>query len=639
MKCLLKKKLRSPHSATQLPRRAAGASRRLIRQLRQLPNRVLDAGSIVLAIIAAAVIVGLGVALSARSFGGLLGSIFGGQSDQAREAAELGAARVRAALMQERNRGLLSVSPSGTVSWTSAQLTNANNPCAVNSGRTSTPDLTSIANGGATGTSTVSVTSGTTAPVVYVSNTGNATVSNSSTPLVTAPANTRYAYQLDRILVPATASWTNPPAGSPSGTLATPIRGQLRLIVKGYSYNISGQISGSAVVDKTLEVVPKCCNLSLGGNNNSAIGNDQRNCNAKISNPAFGLIFGTDLAGDASVTLTGKNSAVENYVTGLPISPLVCRSSTTSSCPTKASIGSGAATPVVSTGLTVKEPEQYQDAGLSPANPTATGWSFSSLCTSAGSRFFSLDSKGLCTVNLTQTTGRPASCGVKTNDQVTEIAPITGATTTRTFTTIHCNVSSLTNKSGETWRFVTSDTHRLKLHFPGEGTAIGINGSIEHCEATGSGTCIDSGSVISNPLLRLSFLGCPNPGAGATGCPNNSATSTPNSSNSSNTQTMTLTGNSTFSSQPYFMYMPIGDIQVNGSGSSYALSGAYWVNTISGKGQVEIGVPGSGIGDILNQYSGGSGGSDSDSEEAGAAPAIFEYTLRAVQQFFFRPGA
>lgn len=340
-------------------------------------------------------------------------------------------------------------------------------------------------------------------------------------------------------------------------------------------------------------------------------------------------------------------------MTGQPINPLVCRSSATSTCPSKVDVGGINNTDVVSTSLTIKDPEQYSDALLTPVNPLAEDWKFSSKCPSGTSGFFTRESSGLCTVNPSNTTGLPISCGVKINDQVTEIAA-NGTTATQTFTTIHCNVGTLSNANGNIWRFITSDTHRIKLHFPREGAAVDIQGSMEHCEVAGNTTCKDSPGIVSNPLLRLSFLGCPNLAGGAAGCPDNTAaaivtttkgkgsgtTTTNNSNNTSNTQTMQIGGNSTASGPlPYFMYMPIGDLIVTGSGSAYALSGMYWVNTIKGSGQVEIAVPGSGIGDILNQYAGLSGGSDSDSEEAGAAPAFFEYTLRAVQQFFFRPGA
>ena len=594
--------------------------------------------------------IGLAVALSARSFGGLLASVFGGDADQAREAAELGAARIQAVLMQERNRGLLPLAPTGSVSWDSAQLSNANNPCAINAGRPYSPDLTSltsIANGGATGTSTISVSKGSAAPVVYVSNTGTATVSNDTAPTSTAPANTRYAYKLQKISVPTSASWTSK-TGSPTGS---PTRGQLTLTVEGYSYNNTGAISGSTVLEKTLEVVPKCCSISLGGNNNTSIGNDNRNCNAQINNPGFGIIFGTDLTNDGALSLSGVKSTVEDLSAGTPVSPLVCRSSTTSSCPTTVKVGT-TDTPVASTAFNINDPQQYIDAGISsPANPTAKTWDITSSggtkcgngATPGSTSFFRAYTSGsttVCEVNPALSTGLPSECGVVTGDKVTEIA-IDGTRTTRTFRTVHCNILSLVNGNGETWRFVSSDTARLILHFPTEGSKVlDINGFVEHCDFTSSTstTCTDSSSVTTNPLLRLQLLGCPNP-IGGNGCVNNASSPTTNSTNKSDTQGLTLVGNSTFVGIPYFLYFPIADLTVSGSGKSDgALAGVFWVNTIKGSGNVEIAVPGSGIGDILNEYTGGSGGSDDDDEEANAAPPILEYTLRAVQKFFFQPG-
>ena len=642
--------------AEKRPLQLSGADRRAsvppsqrgLRRLRRAPKRMRAAGAaLVLALIAAAVMIGLAVALSARSFGGLLASVFGGDADQAREAAELGAARIQATLMKERNRGLLPLAPSGSVSWGSAQLSNANNPCAVNADRESAPDLNSIANGGATGISSISVSNGTAAPVVYVSNDGTATVSNDTTAASKAPANTRYAYQLQKIEVPTAASWTST-TGSPKGS---PTRGQLTLQVKGYSYNSAGVISGSTVLEKTLEVVPKCCGLSLGGNNNSSIGNDNRNCNAQINDPGFGVLFGTDLTNDGSLSLSGVKSTVESLTDGAPVSPLVCRSSTTSTCPTSVKVGT-ADTKVVSTEFNINAPQQYIDV-LSPLNPTARTWNITTtkgttLCgngaTPGPTSFFSTYSVGsttVCQVNPSSSTGLPSECGVVLNDQVSEVA-IDGTRTTRTFRTVHCNILSLVNGNNQIWRFITSNTSRLILHFPSEGSKVlDINGFVEHCDFTSSSstTCVDSPSVTSNPLLRLQLLGCQDVTNG-TGCVDNAASPTKNSTDKTDTQGLTLVGNSTFTGIPYFLYFPIADLTVSGSGKSDgALAGVFWVNTIKGSGNVEISVPGSGIGDLLNQYTGGSGGSDDESEEQSAAPPILEYTLRAVQKFFFKPGA
>lgn len=632
-------------------RASAAPSQRRLGRLQRTSQRIKAAGAaLLLALIAAGVMIGLAVALSARSFGGLLASVFGGDADQARQAAELGALRIQAALMQERNRGLLPLAPTGSVSWASAQLTNANNPCAVNAGRTYSPDLTSIANGGASGTSSIIVTAGAAAPVVYVSNTGTATTSNDSTAASKAPANTRYAYQLQSISVPTSASWTSK-TGSPTGS---PTRGQLTLRVKGYSYNTAGAIAGSTVLEKTLEVVPKCCSLSLGGNNNTSLGNDNRNCNAQINDPGFGILFGTDLTDDGSLQLSGVKSTVEDLSDGQPVSPLVCRSSTTSSCPATVKVGT-TDTPVASTAFNINDPQIYTDAGISsPSNPTARTWDITNSkgsgqrcgnnATPASGSFFNSYTSGsqtICEVNPALSTGLPGECGVVTNDKVTEIA-IDGTRTTRTFRTVHCNILSLVNGNNETWRFITSDTARLILHFPTEGSKVlDINGLAEHCDTTSplGTTCTDSPSVTSNPLLRLQLLGCPNP-VGGDGCADNSASPTKNSTNNSNTQGLTLTGNSTFVGVPYFLYFPIADLTVRGSGGTDgALAGVFWVNTIKGSGNVEVAVPGSGIGDLLNAYTGGSGGSDDDAEEASAAPPFLEYTLRAVQRFFFQPGA
>ena len=88
---------------------------------------------------------------------------------------------------------------------------------------------------------------------------------------------------------------------------------------------------------------------------------------------------------------------------------------------------------------------------------------------------------------------------------------------------------------------------------------------------------------------------------------------------------------------PYFLYFPLGYIDINGGGSAGdQLRGMIWANSLTGSGNVEISVPGSGIGDILDLYSEnlnpGVGGTGVKS------PLFFEFIARAVRGFRLLPG-
>ncbi len=600
-----------------------------------------------------ALVVSLGVlltaaAVSSRSFSGLFAAAFQQDARRARDAAEIGAQRVVSELNRERNRILLSRDPGNDQFWQASDVSGAvaNNPCAALAlpARTANPDLLAVGSGGVTATAE--------RPVVFVADSGAASTTNVTTAPANSPSGQRYAYQLASARVspdpvPTWASTGNPPA-----------RALITLTVRGYSYN-AGRLASSATIEQRMEVVPKCCSLSLGANNNPQFGNDLRDCNSALTNPSNGFAFGVGLTDDGSAEINGTKGTIETIATGQPVSPLICVGSTGSSCPTSESIG-GTNIPVVQVNTPLAPPEAYGEAAgtplgagaSSPSSVTASALQPCSSSTNCPSntapasgastdqftRFVTEGSGGNATnvtiINVASMdlANLPSFCGTST-DSVTVARTVDSSgnpvDTKQTMTTIHCNVTRMDNANKEVFRVVTSDTRRLKLHFPNEGVMMSMNGNLEHCN---NDTCSAGTTLTADPLLRFQIFGCEK--SSTTGCVDPPG-STINSTNAANNQTLNLQGNSTAAAQPFFLYAPLGEITLNGGGGvATQWRGAMWVNNFTGNGNVEVQVPGAGVGELFNLFSstGGGGGS------GGGIPFIYEYVARAVRGLQLLPG-
>lgn len=574
-----------------------------------------EAGSsLPFALIIALVVIITGLAVASATVSGVFSSVFQQDSRRAREAAELGANRIVAELNRERNRGLLAVTPGAGGFWTQTEADANKNKCAVRvntpSTRPSTVDLNLIRSGGVAGTFADN-------PIVYVADDGTRTAEADTVPDATRATNVRYAYQL--VGTANTSIAVNPIAGpNPDKTSAT--FGQLNQVgaismrVRGFSYN-NGRLSASATIDQQLEVLPKCCGRSL-----AQFGNDLRSCTVGTG-PGLGFLIGVGENSVGDAKLNGSGAELDNGTT--PINPVVCLGTNKGDCKSTITVGSGPGSdvPVVQ----VPKPEGFPavetfPTSLPPPNPLTgilTSCDKASGCSTTTIPDGSFRTRNSSTspttiidvVNVTDA-NLPGFCKSKAND------PAAGVTT------VHCNLSELALDG--TIEVKTSASRRLKLYFPNEGEVVS--------NATGKSNLVHTNTttppVDAQSVLQLQLFGCTEVLAPGSGCVGDASTI--------NNQTLRLVGNTSLaSSDPYFLYFPTGSVEFKGGGGvGDQFNGVLWVSTVTGTGNVQINVPGSGVSAILSQY-----GIIDKSGTGADKPLIWDYVTRAVRQFRLLPGS
>ncbi len=566
--------------------------------------------------IAWALIVAFGIILSAlavasRTFFGNFAAVNQQDTRRAREAAEIGASRVLRELNRERNRMLLAKVPANNTApgddtetdafWSAADVDTAidtSNRCAatppVGAARPDRGQRLLIGSGGAASTTIER-------PVVYVSDAGVATASNSTTPAATSPNGESYAYRLRSIWIPENTALpgTFLNARWPAGAGGKAEAGVINLRVQGFAYN-NGRLSGSVRIEQQVEVVPKCCGQSLGGNNNSKFGNDSGSCITGINNVSNGLVIGTGLTSDGDIDLTGKSGSITAISGGAKVTPITCVGTTTSTCPTTVDVGTGTI-PVVQVNDAIPPVPSYPLGTPTSADATAiTKTTNNSLITSSGS---------VTTINARDVSlgALPTNCG---SEAITVSAS--------TVNVIHCRVTSL--DTNNTINVISSATRWIRFYFLDAGKVINLGGDFNHCSPSTGTTCPanQSDNSTTNPLLRLQLYGSP-----------------------SLDQDIIFRGNSTGAIEPFFAYFPKGTWTLDGSGSTpLDLRAMLWVNVIDGKGNTQIEVPGSGIGDVINFLAGGgtnSGQGGNPTPNPGKT-LLNDFVARAVRQFRLLPG-
>jgi hypothetical protein len=462
----------------------------------------------------------------------------------------------------------------------------------------SNPSLESIITGGTT-------TSETTPVVVYVNTDGTLTASSSATPDATRASTTQSAFRLNRVEVNPPAFW--------SGRTAE--RGQIILNVNGYSYT-SGRLSGSVEISQSFEVVPKCCGLSHGASGNTNLGNDNRDCNEALG-AAFGFVFSTALTDDGTTVFNGSGSEL-GVLGGGSLASIACLGTSSSTCPATVTVGSRTV-PINQVNEPIRPPSVFP---ISPA-PTPGSCTFTGGSPSCGSGSINLltgsGNTRVFDATTIDTNNLPAFC-----TSTSEGSPAV--------TTIHCNLSSLEVQGNRTLRILTSDDRRVRFYLPNEGTdrlSVGGQSTLEHCTAGSSGNC-SSTTATTNPLQRFQVYGCRQDANPENGCQGTGPGPTI-------PQTITLNGNSGANGEPFFLYAPVAQVTVNGGGGSGSqFNGMIWTNRFVGNGGVEIRIPGSGVGDILDEFTVSPpppGGGDPQGR-----PFIFEFIARATRGFQIRPG-
>jgi hypothetical protein len=509
-----------------------------------------DGFSLPLVIAAAFMLIIGGMALANRANQGLLGAVFQNQSWEAREAAEIGMNRIISELNQERNRWLM-VKREGDVDegiWQNrsdaSQIVQLRiNPC----NPTVYPRYSKLDPSNAEST-----TYGT----WYIN--ANGSVTNSAT-------GASRAYRLVSVTrQPFTRSWNGSiiQALNPfrdredSGTIAKGV-GAVVIAVQGQALRDGNPIA-SVTLEKELELVPKCCNVSFGGQHGSVdYGIDESSGTSACISAAqlgLGLLGGAGQSNTGAITLRGAATDIETS-NGIPVDPIYCIAETSAGCAIRVS-GSDINVAIIDSEL---PPAKTYPGSGSPGTFNFSGTNSNNF---------------LYTLSVTSGSGKSKKDYSIVNGSYTNTASLPSYCTA-TIDTIHCNLSSF-NYSGEDVIFVTGNK-RIFLYFPNPGTIIRNtgNGTMAHCLSldTSNGSCTSTPGGAE--ITRLSMFGC-------------------NPSSTCTSQDIALKG--TVDALRMFTYFPAGNVTLAGD-SSY--EGINWSNEITSNGNPTWIVPGSGLASVF----------------------------------------
>lgn len=534
-------------------------------------------------VIALILVVG-GVALASRANQGLLGAIFQNQSWEARSAAEIGMNRIISELNKERNRWLM-VKRTGDSEqiWTRPSAggtveTLRTNPCEPEI----RADYSKLDPNNA-----ASSTYGT----WYVD--GNGNVSSSS-------AGATKAYRLVRVTRQefyrsGTTQALSPFLDRGTGT------GTLVLAVQGQKLKSNGTAVASVTLEKTFELVPKCCKVSFGGEHgglNYAI--DSGTKESLCTNPTqlgLGLLFGAKDNNTGSITVNGKSVSIADY-SGTPIDPIYCIASSTTGCTVDRTIADRVA--IIDQDL--------PPAKIYPGSASSKGAITPDDFTTYDSANFlykicngGLPGSGKCSnsderyvINGGAASGFPSFC-------------------TSTTSTVHCNLTYLDYK-GIQLIFLTG-SKKIWLYFPdgpaNTATTVIRNagmGQMKHCLTINSTTaeCLTSPQPFQ--ITNLALFG-----------------RNPSSSSDTGSQSVEMYG--TADALRLFSYFPTGTFKVVGNSTFEGIS---WSNRIDTAGNTTWTVPGSGLASVLEMMEmipSGAGGSTSN------ALLTYDFIARATNRY------
>lgn len=511
-------------------------------------------------LIALAVILG-SIAMIDRATSGWLGSLFVGQSREARDAAEIGLMRVVSQLNRSRNRRLLvnaSLLNNEDFATLEAEGSSTTSHCASN--EDAPPDLSTgglqHARGELTGTSI------TAAEQVIDPN--------------PRPANgTQRSYRVIAITQPNSSSelTKNTSTGAitpnPNFTVSigdantTPTPGEITITVQGFVRR-GGTTVASTTISETLEVVPKCCGRSFAGQN-AAFGNDSRRCDW----PQMGIIVGTNKESDEGGIIARGAAVSFNIGTqGTPLNYVLCISD---ECPTNSTLNPN-------TGTIIQKDTTVDIGNIAKliSNRTCEGNGGLSKCTISLSQAGVQEalSEGVLTLDASNLDSWPSA--FRDGDICKAAAPVSitannGETTQVTDTdAIHCSISKLDfGANGRAIKFTNTQSHPVRLHFPNNQNPSSNktidqrnNGSFIH-EITSEGKTTD-----------LTLLGCPSCG----------------------TQYVDI-GNGSGETLNMFAYFRDGVVSIGGNG---AYAGVLWANNINVNGSINFNVPNGAVADALS---------------------------------------
>ena len=517
-------------------------------------------------IIALLMILG-GVVAANRTNSSLFGEIFQGQAFEARAAAEIGMTRIISELNKERNRWLM-VKREGDNEqlWTRPMPGDTvdklrMNPCA--SETTAEYSKLDPSNGNSTNYGSW-----------YINQDGSVSSSPSSASrayrLVSVTRqefyrNERHALNpfLDRNL-----------DVNASGT------GEIIIAVEGRKLNKDGVTIAKATLEKTFELVPKCCKVSFGGKHGqldySLDSSGATLCfKPSASTIGYGLLAGAADNNTGFYQIAGRPTFSWEQSDGslAPVNPIYCVSSTSELQGCNLSGVAGAS------GITIKNidadlppvksfptpPAAPTPGQLNATGPISTSISsthqFKSIIKTDFLHNFKIGAKTFAVINGGYTTGSlPSFCRADAE-------------------AIHCNLSRFSYNSNANVIFVTG-AKKIRFYFPNSGSVVTAVGSptLMHCLTINysSGDC--STTPATQQLTNLSLYGCVESEACRL------------------SQSVALAGGA--SALKLFAYFPIGDIQLVGNTK---FEGVLWVNILQAAGNPSFVIPGSGVGSVLEE--------------------------------------
>ncbi len=478
--------------------------------------------------------------MSRVSFG-RLGAAWQAQSREAREAAEIGMARIVSELNRERNRRL---------------LVNA----AVLDGQTRTY-IESPVNEAITGsycTTSLPLLSG--------------AFPAGANPKAEQIIDTERRYQLVSVVQPASSSEREPSqlttrndsdANSTesfkvttgydpdaTGGVEYPTHaGEITITVRGMAYR-NNTLIATTTLSRTFEVVPKCCWGSLGGYG-AAFGPDTRPC----PSIGFGIVGGAAENDTGEITIRGTASSIITG-DGDRISFVYCVATTTCSVNVNQNLGTGVK--VVDVTMPV----------IPAAAITTCVDQNSTQCN------INLDNNGLPNNggNLLLDTGVPLSSWPANFQSV-----CTRGAESRPVTT--CSLNTLNFGGNNRTLTIDSRGGPVRFYFPnsqsGSAKTVnwGNNGGFVH---------INSSNAASLPsrITDLTLFGCQ-----------------PSTTRSCSPRQIVEIGNGSSGALRLFAYFPNGDVTIGENGS---FEGVMWVDRLGANGNLTFTIPGAGLAEVLD---------------------------------------
>ncbi|MFY8149307.1 MAG: hypothetical protein ACOVNL_08840 [Prochlorococcaceae cyanobacterium] len=513
----------------------------LCSRLKASPSHASQGFSLVIVLLLSLGVLLTGVAIMSRVSFGRLGAAWQAQSREAREAAEIGMARIVSELNRERNRRL---------------LVNA----AVLDGQTRTY-IESPVNEAITGsycTTSLPLLSG--------------AFPAGANPKAEQIIDTERRYQLVSVVQPASSSEREPSqlttrndsdANSTesfkvttgydpdaTGGVEYPTHaGEITITVRGMAYR-NNTLIATTTLSRTFEVVPKCCWGSLGGYG-AAFGPDTRPC----PSIGFGIVGGAAENDTGEITIRGTASSIITG-DGDRISFVYCVATTTCSVNVNQNLGTGVK--VVDVTMPV----------IPAAAITTCVDQNSTQCN------INLDNNGLPNNggNLLLDTGVPLSSWPANFQSV-----CTRGAESRPVTT--CSLNTLNFGGNNRTLTIDSRGGPVRFYFPnsqsGSAKTVnwGNNGGFVH---------INSSNAASLPsrITDLTLFGCQ-----------------PSTTRSCSPRQIVEIGNGSSGALRLFAYFPNGDVTIGENGS---FEGVMWVDRLGANGNLTFTIPGAGLAEVLD---------------------------------------